>query len=373
MIRAALLGAGFIGQMHSLSLRSNSFARTGAPIPVELLLLLERPESRLIAEEVQRRYGWQHLVLGDSERAAVRPDIDLFINAGPNDAHAATTIAAAKAGKAVFCEKPLAATAEEAFAIWQAAEQAGVAHMCAYIHRFVPALHLARDMIAGGAIGEVRHFRSQLLLNMEEPALTWRFSRGQAGGGATGDLGSHHVDLARFLVAEVDEVAATTRTWSTDPAKRITDVNDDSFSAVAHLANGALATFEASRLAPGHALTGRVEVDGTRGTLAWCMERLNELVVSEPGKGPRTVLATRPGHPNADFFLPIGIQGAFPVSWRDCFVYQMHHLLGSIASKAPVGPLAATFRDGYRVAEIVDAMLRSTASRRFEKVAFRGD
>ena len=128
----------------------------------------------------------------------------------------------------------------------------------------------------------------------------------------------------------------------------------------------------ASRLAPGHSLTGRVEVDGTRGTLAWCMERLNELQVSEPGKGTRTVLATRPGHPNADFFLPIGIQGAFPVSWRDCFVYQVHHLLDSIASRTPVGPLAATFRDGYRVAEIIDAMLRSAASRRFEKVAFRG-
>ncbi len=371
MIRVALLGAGFIGQMHSLSLRSSGLARVGAPVPVELLLLLERGSSRVLAEEVQRRYGWQQLALGDSEREVVRPDIDLFINAGPNDAHAAATIAAAKAGKAVFCEKPLAATADDAFAIWQAAEQASVQHMCAYIHRFVPALHLARDMIASGAIGEIRHYRSQLLLNMEEPALTWRFSRGQAGGGATGDLGSHHVDLARFLVAEVTEVAATTRTWSNDPAGRITDVNDNSFSAIAHLANGALATFEGSRLAPGHSLTGRIEVDGTKGTLAWYMERLNELQVSEPGKGARTVLATRPGHPNADFFLPIGIQGAFPVSWRDCFVYQMRHLLAAIEAKAPVGPLAATFQDGYRVAEIVDAMLRSAESRRFEKVPLR--
>ena len=371
MIRVALLGAGFIGQMHSLSLRSNSLARTGTPVPVELSLLLERDDSRSLAEEVQRRYGWQHVALGESEREVLRPDIDLFINAGPNDTHTATTIAAAKAGKALFCEKPLAATAEDAFAIWQAAEQARVPHMCAYIHRFVPALHLARDMIATGAIGEIRHYRSQLLLNMEEPALTWRFSRGRAGGGATGDLGSHHIDVARFLVAEVAEVAAKTRTWSIDPAGRITDVNDDSFSAVALLANGALATFEGSRLTPGHALTGRIEVDGTRGTLAWCMERLNELLVSEPGKGTRTVLATRPGHPNADFFLPIGIQGAVPVSWRDCFVYQIHHMLGAIVAKAPVGPLAATFRDGYRVAEIVDTMLRSAESRRFEKVSFR--
>lgn len=372
MIRVALLGAGFIGQMHSLGLRANSLSRLGAPVATELRLLLEREDSRGLAEEVQRRYGWQELALDDAARAVVRDDLDLFVNAGPNDAHAAATIAAARAGKAVFCEKPLAATADEAFAIWQAAEQAGVPHMCAYIHRFIPAVHVARDMIAAGTLGEIRHYRSQLLLNMEEPALTWRFSRGRAGGGATGDLGSHHIDLARFLVAEVAEIAATTRTWSTDPAGRITDVNDDSFGAIAHLANGALATFEGSRLAPGHALTGRIEVDGTKGTLAWNMERLNELVISEPGKGPRTLLATKPGHPNADFFLPIGIQGAFPVSWRDCFVFQMHHLLGALAAKTPVGPLAATFADGYRVAEIVDAMLRSAQSRRFETIVFRG-
>jgi hypothetical protein len=155
--------------------------------------------------------------LGDAEREAARPDIDLFINAGP--------VAAAR-----------------------------VPHMCAYIHRFIPALHLARDMIADGTMGGFRHYRSQLLLNMEELALTWRFSRGRAGGGATGDLGSHHIDLARFLVAEVTEIAATTRTWSTDPAGHVTGVNDDSFSAIAHLSNGALATFEGSRLAPGNGL-----------------------------------------------------------------------------------------------------------------------
>lgn len=370
MTGVALLGAGFIGQMHSLSLRVAGFSRQGAPISPELLFLLELEQARPLAEEVRRRYDWQELVLADWEKAVARPEINLFINAGPNDAHSGTTIAAAQAGKAVFCEKPLAGTAKEAFQIWQAAERAGALHACAFIHRFVPALRLAREMISGNEIGEVRHFRSQFLLDMEEPVLNWRFSQDRAGGGATGDLGSHHIDAARFLVGEVTAILASTRTWMKDPAGRISDVNDDSFSAVARLDNGALATFEGSRVAPGHTITGRIEIDGSKGTLAWSLERLNELIIREKGKGVRTVFATRQGDPYADFFLPIGIQGAFPVSWRDCFAHQMHHMLQAIATGTAVTP-AATFQDGYRVAEIVDTMLRSAKSNQLEQVKFK--
>ena len=186
-----------------------------------------------------------------------------------------------------------------------------------------------------------------------------------------GDLGSHHIDVARFLIGEVEEIGAFTKTISSDPAGKIFDINDDSFVAVAKLANGTLATFDASRVVGGHALTGKIEVDGTRGSLEFDMERLNELVISKDRGGRRTILVTGPGHPYADFFLPVGIQGAHPISWRDCFVYQMHHMLKAVEREEKISPIGATFEDGYKVAEIVDTIIASAASGAVQRVSFR--
>ena len=238
------------------------------------------------------------------------------------------------ARKARLLEKPLGRTAGEAYEMWQAAEAAGVKHMCAYIHRFIPALQLARTMIAAGEIGRVRHFRSDFLIDMQHPdgSLSWRYSKGAAGGGATGDLGSHHIDQARFLVGEVRRVAALARSWSKDAKGVVTDVNDDWFVAGAELEGGVTATFEASRVTEGHSLTGRIEVDGTLGTLRWEMERVSELHLTEPRKGTRLIKAVAPDHPYSDFWLPVGIQGAFAVGWRDCFYHQAHHMLAAVVS-----------------------------------------
>lgn len=361
--------------MHALSFKIAGLALASGQQKVtpELVTLVELSDRKSIAEAVASRYGFQKLVLDDWHSVVQQPDIDIFINAGPNDAHGDPSILAAQSGKHIFSEKPLASTADEALAIWRAVEVAGVWHQCGFIHRFIPSLRLARDMIRAGELGEILHFRSQFLLDMQEPdrSLTWRFSTAAAGGGSTGDLGSHHIDAARFLVGEVAEICASTRTWSKDSTRRILDVNDDSFSAVARLEPGTLATFEASRITPGHGLTGRIEIDGTKGSLAFSMERLNELVFTEPRRGPRTIFVTGPAHPYADFFLPVGIQGAHAISWRDCFVFQAHHMLEAVERNEPVGPNAATFEDGYRVAEIVDTILRSVGSRSFEPVRFR--
>ncbi|MDE0211137.1 MAG: Gfo/Idh/MocA family oxidoreductase, partial [Boseongicola sp.] len=312
---------------------------------------------------------FERIVLRDSDKALKNQELDIFLNAGPNNAHVDPTIVAANAGAHVLSEKPLASTSDEALYLLQSVRQAGVKHMCAYIHRFIPALRLAREMIQAGEIGEVQHFRSQFLLDMreEDGSLTWRFTRELAGGGASGDLASHHIDVARFLAGEVQAICGTTRTWSTGHD----DVNDDSFSAIAHLDSGAMATIEASRITPGHALTGRIEVDGTKGTLSFSMERLNELTLTEARKGPRTFGVTSREHPFGPFFLPVGIQGAHPISWRDCFTFQAHHMIDAVQNDKEVGPVAATFVDGYRVAEIVDTALRSSESGRFEDVRFR--
>jgi predicted dehydrogenase len=369
-IGIGMLGAGFIGQMHALTFGAVRRARRDPPVAVRLVALVEK--DRALAEEVQRRYGFERAI-ADWRQVVEEPDIRLFINSGPNDAHADPTIAFAREGKHLFCEKPLARTADEAYVMWRGAELAGVKHMCAYVHRFIPALQLMRQMIGDGAIGRIRHFRSNFLIDMQHPDghLSWRYSRKAAGGGATGDLGSHHIDQARFLVGEVRKVSALVKTWSSDTKGKVSDVNDDWFLAGAELDGGVTASFEASRVTEGHSLTGRIEVDGTKGTLRWEMERVSELMLSEPRQGVRLIKAVAPEHPYSDFWLPVGIQGAFAVGWRDAFYHQAHHMLAALAEDKPVAPLGATFEDGYKVAEIVDAIIRSGESGRAEEVPFR--
>lgn len=369
-IGIGMLGAGFIGQMHSLTFGSVGVAKHRPRLAGRLIALADTNLD--MAREVQERYGWEK-VSPDWQSVVGDPDVRVFINSGPNDAHAEPTIAAARLGKDLFSEKPLGRTAAEAFAIWEAAADAGVRHMCAYIHRFIPALQLARQMIADGAIGRIRHFRSSFLIDMQHPdgSLSWRYSTGRAGGGATGDLGSHHIDQARFLVGEVRRVCAMVRSWSKDANDRIFDVNDDWFVAGAELDNGVTAVFEASRVVEGHPLTGRIEVDGTLGTLRWEMERLSELHLTEPGKGRRTISVVAPEHPYSDFWLPVGIQGSFAIGWRDGFYHQARHMLAAVALGEGIGPVGATFEDGYKVAEIVDTILKSAASSQIEEVRFR--
>jgi predicted dehydrogenase len=368
-ISIGMLGAGFIGQMHSLAFGSLRPAREQPQVGSRLVLLAEA--NRELAEEVGERYGWE-ATTSDWREAAAHSDVQVFINSGPNDVHAEPNIEAARQGKHVFSEKPLGRTADEAYEMWQAAEAAGVKHMCAYIHRFIPALQLARTMIAAGEIGRVRHFRSDFLIDMQHPdgSLSWRYSKSAAGGGATADLGSHHIDQARFLVGEVRRVTALTKSWSKDPNGHITDVNDDWFAAGAELEGDATATFEASRVTEGHSLTGRIEIDGTLGTLRWEMERVSELYVTEPRKGTRLIKAVAPEHPYSGFWLPVGIQGAFAIGWRDCFYHQAHHMLAAVAGNGAVGPIGATFEDGYKVAEIVDTIQRSSETGHAEDVRF---
>lgn len=368
-VTVGLLGAGFIGQMHALTFRNASASTRTPRLRARLKTICDRDAT--LAKTVAERYDGEGTTT-DWRELVADPQIDLLINAAPNILHREPSVAAARAGKHIFCEKPLAAAAAEAYETWRSVEATGVKHMCGFLHRSIPALNLAREMIAGGELGEVRHFRSRFLLSMLRPdgSLSWRFSRGQAGSGALGDLGSHHIDQARFLVGEVRRVGALTKTWSRDPTGRIDDVNDDAFVCAAELENGATASFEASRVAAGHNLGGSIEVDGTKRSLAFHMERLNELVILEPGRGSRTQMVTGAAHPYADFWLPVGIQGQHPLGWNECFAHQARHMLAAVALGEPVPP-CATLEDGYRVAEIVEAIERSAQSGQFVEVQFR--
>ena len=208
-IRVGQLGAGFIGRVHSLAYRGAASAQRPIGAPLELHAIVDRDPAAAWA--LATAYGWAET--GTDWRSLVEdPEVDLFDNAAPNHLHGEPCIAAARAGKHLLCEKPLAPDAEEAYEIWREVAATGVLHQCAFMYRFIPAIALAKQMIAAGELGEVLHFRARFLLSFAvdpELPISWRFDRDVGGAGALGDLGSHHVDLARFLVAELQEVAAT--------------------------------------------------------------------------------------------------------------------------------------------------------------------
>ena len=295
------------------------------------------------------------------------PAIGLFDNGGPNSLHAEPTIAAARAGQHVFCEKPLGRTADESYEIWQQVAATGVKHMCAFNYRFVPAVRLAREMIDAGELGEIRHFRGRYLQDWgDDPTLdTWRFHPEEAGSGALGDLGAHVIDLARYLAGEIASVSGVVRTFL--PGRQV----DDAIEAAVEFEAGAIGTIESTRLALGRRNAFQWEINGSKGSLAFDMERLNELQVfradGDRARGFKTVLVSEADHPFWEFWWPPG----HIIGWGDTFVNEIHHLLRVIADDSDVAPNGATFEDGYRAAEVCDAIVRSGESGNREQIAYR--
>jgi predicted dehydrogenase len=358
-IGVGMLGYAFMGKAHSNAYKTLSYMTWPPPLMPRLVSIAGRNEQAVA--EAARRYGFERYET--DWRALVADErVQLFDNAGPNNLHAEPTIAAAEAGKHVICEKPLGRDAAEAYETWQRARAAGVKHMCAFNYRFLPAVRLARQMIEAGELGEIRHFRGAYL---QEWGATegelWRFDKAQAGSGALGDLAAHVIDLARYLVGEIAAVSAITATFV--PGR---DVDDAVESAVA-FASGAVGTIEASRFSQGRKNHFAWEINGSLGSLAFDLERLNELQHSEGGKGFRTVLVSEADHPFWEHWWPQGHM----LGWEHSFVHELHHLLGAIRDDGDVAPHGATLEDGYRAAEICDAMLRSAARGTREAVSYR--
>jgi predicted dehydrogenase len=290
------------------------------------------------------------------------PDVQLVDICGPNDLHAEVAIAALTAGKHVLCEKPLGRSADEALAMLRAAELSGLQHMCAFNYRFVPAVRLAQQLIDAGELGQLHHFRASYLQDWgTTDDKLWRFDKDAAGSGALGDLGAHLIDLARYLAGEVLSVTAMTRTFR--PGRAV----DDAFAAVAELEGGTLATFEATRVASSNKNALRWELNGSDGSLAFDLERPNELLTAQGGGGFKRRLVTEPSDPFAEWWWPPG----HVIGWEHSFVHEIEHLLGAIAGRNAVAPHGATFQDGYRAAEVCDAIQRSADSGRHEEVVYR--
>jgi predicted dehydrogenase len=358
-IGVGMLGYAFMGKAHSNAYKTLAYMTWPPPLMPQLVAIAGRNEDAV--SEAARRYGFSEYVT--DWKALVSDDrIQLFDNAGPNNLHAEPTIAAAEAGKHVICEKPLGRDATESYETWQRVQAAGVKHMCAFNYRFVPAVRLARQIIESGELGELQHFRGAYL---QEWGTTegdiWRFQKDIAGSGSLGDLGAHVIDLSRYLMGEITEVAAITETFIEGR-----DV-DDAVESVVRFENGAVGTIEASRFCPGRKNAFTWEINGSKGSLAFDLERLNELQYSEGNAGFRTVLVSEADHPFWEHWWPQGHM----IGWEHSFVHELHHLLTAIRDDTDVAPHGATLEDGYRAAEICDAMLRSAEQGGRETVSYR--
>jgi predicted dehydrogenase len=349
-IGVGMLGYAFMGKAHSRAFHDVRLLEP--PLVPKLVSISGRNRERV--EEARARYGWAEAV-SDWREQVGDERIQLFDNGGPNNLHAEPTIEAARNGKHVLCEKPLGLDAEEAHGMWRAAMDAGVVHLCGFNYRFVPAIRRARELVDAGALGELVHFRARYLQSWgwQAPTDLWRFDRAQAGSGALGDLGAHIVDLARFLCGEVIAVSATVRTYVEGHEV------DDAFVATVEFENGAIGTLESSRLALGRVNQNTFELNGSRGSIAFDLERFDELRVSDGG-------AYRSERVTGDWWPP-----GHGLGWGDTFTLEVQVLLEAIEAGGSVAPHGATFEDGYRCAEVCDAVLRSAASQKREVIEYR--
>jgi predicted dehydrogenase len=371
-IGVGLLGYAFMGRAHSNALRKLSYMMYPPAAVPQLVAVCGRDQAAVAA--MAARFGFQGYYT-DWEKMLADDRIQLFDNLGPNNIHEEPCIVAAEGGKHVLCEKPLARTAEEAKRMWQAAEKNNIKAMTAFNYRFVPAVRKARDLIASGALGQIYHFRAKylqdwILPHFKTPYL-WRHNKEISGTGSLGDF-SHIIDIGHFLLgSRIKSVQSTLKTYI--PERELMDGSgmaevdvDDAFAAVIEFENGALGTLEGTRLASGRKNYHVFEVNGEKGTIAWNLERLNELEVhwaeGEPAetRGFQTVLVTEASDPWLEHWWPPG----HVLGWEHTFVHEIHHLLDCIVHDKEVGPFGATFEDGYNACIVADAIVESSETGR---------
>lgn len=371
-----MLGYAFMGKAHTNALKTLPYMMY-PPVAIPKLVAIAGRNEEATAEAA-KRYGYSRYYT-DWRQLVDDPDVQVFDNGGPNNAHEEPCNAAAAAGKHVFCEKPLARTAEEARSMLDAVTKAGVRHMVAFNYRFVPAIVQARRLIESGAMGRIFHFRAAYLQDwIMDPNFekVWRLDKSAAGSGALGDLGSHVIDLARFLVGEPTRTTAITKTFIDERplpggGRGTVDV-DDAFIALLEFENGAIGSVEASRFCAGRNNFNNLEINCENGTIQFNLERMNELNVywkddqPKATRGFHNALVTNPSHPYMSNWWPEG----HIIGWEHTFVHEFNHFFSAIVTGADIAPYGATFEDGYRNAVICDAILQSAESRRMVDVKY---
>jgi predicted dehydrogenase len=375
-LRVAMIGYAFMGSAHSQGWR-NAHRFFDLPAVPDMAVLCGRSESA--AQAAAHKLGWAEAVT-DWRGVVGRDDIDVVDICTPGHSHAEIALAALAAGKHVLCEKPLAnsvAEAEEMTAAAAKAEVSGALSMVGFNYRRTPALALARRMVEDGRVGALRHIRAvyaqDWLVDPEFP-LVWRLQKDLAGSGALGDIGAHIVDLAYFLSGErltgvsgaldtfIEQrpLPPTSTGLSATGGVETGEVTvDDAAAFFGRTESGAMATFEATRLATGRKNGMRIELNGSAGSLAFDFERMNELqaydgTVPASDAGFRRILATDPDHPYVSAWWPPG----HGLGYEHTFVNEIADFVRAVATRTPPSP---SFADGLYVQRVLDAVERSSA------------
>jgi len=383
-LNVGLIGAGFMGKAHSLAYMAMPMFFWPAPaIPVRKTIV---DVSDSIAAEAAQRFGFEKST-SDWRSVVEDPEIDIIDIATPNHMHAEIAIAAAAAGKHIISEKPLARSGDEAKTMYDAVKNAGIVHMVAFNYRRTPAVALAKKYIDEGAIGDILNFRGTYLQDWSadpDGPLSWRFQKSIAGSGSLGDIGTHVVDMARFLCGEITQVNTQLKTWvktrplqaggvdklgastkdSTAPRGEV-DVDDEVLSLL-EFQNGAIGSLEATRNAHGRNNFLTFEIHGTIGSIYFNYERRDELQVAFASdqadrKGFRTVY-TGPAHPYGEGLWPIPALG---IGYGETKIIETYDFVKAIMEGGEVSP---NFKDGYQINLIADAMAASAQSRSWTPV-----
>ena len=368
-INIGLVGAQFMGRAHSNAYLKVASAFELPARPVRRALCDINPVA---LDGLATRYGWETRETS-WERLVSRDDIDLIDICTANDLHMPIAVAAAKAGRHVLCEKPIARNADEARRMLEVAQEAGVCHMVAFNYRRAPAVALAKQLITQGKIGRVFHFNAvyyqDWLVDPDFP-FVWRHDARVAGSGAHGDMNAHLVDLARFLLGEVEAVCGAQEVFTKERMRSdgaLSEVTaDDATFALARFREGALGAFLVTRNATGRKNFLRWELFGSEGALAFDLERLNELeyysrrdAASE--QGFRRILVTESTHPFIGSWWPPG----HIIGWEHTFIHEIGDLLTRISEGKNVKP---DFEDGLRCQEVLDAIESSARKKKWVEV-----
>lgn len=374
-LNIGLIGYQFMGKAHSNAYRQvNHFF--DLPAQVGMHTICGRTEASVKA--AADNLGWERYET-DWRKVIANPEIDIIDVSTPGDSHCEIACAAAEAGKMVFCEKPIGNTLAEAETMLAAVKKAGVPHAVFHNYRKAPAVAIAKELISSGKLGEIHHMRAVYLQDwIADPnfPLVWRLQKDKAGSGAHGDICAHIIDLGRHLVGEFAEVSGMLHTFikkrplvgATDDklgATASTEMGevtvDDASCFICSFQNGAIGTFEATRFAVGRKNHNRFEINGSKGSVVFNLEKMNELEYYDAGaaegrQGFTLIQATEAGHPYAGHYWPAG----HIIGYEHTFINLVADALTAIDKGELPSP---NFNDGYENQRVLDAVERSWESR----------
>lgn len=369
-LRIGLIGAGLMGRTHT-----NGYKRVGDFFPeLKYRPVLKAACSRRLdkVQSFASQWGYESIET-DWKILIGRDDIDAIDICTPNDMHAEIAIAAAKAGKMILCEKPLARTLDEAEQMTAAVEKAGVANTVWYNYRRIPAVTLAKQIIESGKLGRVFHYRANFLqdwtINANLPQggeALWRMDIDAAGSGVTGDLLAHCIDTAMWLNGAIKDVSAVTETFVKERMHQLTGKVqpvgiDDACIFHCHFENGSLGVFESTRYARGHKALYSFEINGEHVSIRWDLHDMNRLEYFDHAdesivRGWRSIHVSDGDQPYLKHWWIPGTS----IGWEHSFIHQVADFLKSIETGEPCSP---TFRDALHTQKVCDAVLQSAASR----------